>query len=442
MFVPLNRLYDFLNQFVDNNCLIYLFHPHGSRKLSDISFINGKLTENWIEVRQAIPMLMHDQEPLNFNLYQHPDRDEISKCLQYHLGPIYSVLQKNGVLDDMIEFKKHSNLAVFDGNHFADQWLLCHSEKNSADLSKYESLGAVGVYWWSHAMIARDWYRYAQLDQRLSFSATIFDKDFNVYNRAWAGSREYRLKFAELLIKNNLVPASQITISEIDNGCHYKNHVFKNPKLRIDKDLSTLESNGFNSSASADYSYEDYKKSALDVVLETVFDDTKLHLTEKTLRPIACGKPFIIVSTPGCLGYLRDYGFETFGEYIDEGYDNILDPLDRLQAIINVMKHVSDLPTNQKKALYQQLHLIADRNRQWFWSDDFANKIINEFKQNYQQSYVVCKSSQKGQKWLSQRKQLAKISDDCRRVMCSDGKAKTRKDIVKLFLILKHLSQT
>lgn len=442
MFVPLDRLYDFLNQFVDSNVLIYRFYPHGSRKLSDISFINSKLTENWFEVHQAIPMLMHDQEPLNFDLYQDPDPDEISKCLQKHLGYIYAILQKNGVLDDMIEFRKHSNLAVFDGNHFADRWLLCHSEKNSSDLSKYESLGAVGIYWWSHAMIARDWYRYAQLDQRLNFSGTMFDKDFNVYNRAWTGSREYRLKFGELIIKNNLLPASQITISEIDNGCHYKNHVFKNPKLRIDEDLSALESNDFNSSASADYSYEDYQKTALDVVLETVFDDTKFHLTEKTLRPIACGKPFILVSTPGCLRYLRDYGFETFGEYIDEEYDNIVDPLDRLQAIIAVMKHVSGLPTHKKNTLYQQLHLIADRNRQWFWSDDFAKNIIDEFIVNYQQSYAVCKSSQKGTKWICQRKQLAHISGDCRRIMCSDTKRKTRKDLVKLFLTLKHLSET
>ena len=442
MFVPLERLYDFLDQFVDNNVLIYRFYPHGSRKLSDISQINNKFTDNWITNHESIPMLMHDQEPLNFDLYKDIDPDEISKCLQKFLGPVYSVLQTNNLLDDIIQFKKQNNLAVFDGAFFSDQWMLCHSEKNSYDLSKYESLGAVGVYWWSHAMIARDWYRYAQFDQRLRYSAGVFDKDFNVYNRAWTGSREYRLKFAELIIQNNLLSASQITLSEIDNGCHYRDHVFKNPKLRVDTDLSVLESNDFGSSASADYSYEDYQTSAFDVVLETLFDDTRLHLTEKTLRPIACGKPFILVSPPGCLRYLRDYGFETFGQYIDEGYDNIADPLDRLIAIIKIMKHVSELPTNQKKALYHQLHLIADRNRQWFWSNDFANNIIDEFKENYQQSYAVCKSSQKGQKWLYQRKQLANISADCRRVMCSDSKLKSRKDIVQLFLNLKRLSKT
>jgi hypothetical protein len=46
-------------------------------------------------------------------------------------------------------------------------------------------------------------------------------------------------------------------------------------------------------------------------------------LTEKALRPIACGQPFILAATPGSLQYLRSYGFKTFSGYIDETYDTI-----------------------------------------------------------------------------------------------------------------------
>jgi hypothetical protein len=46
-------------------------------------------------------------------------------------------------------------------------------------------------------------------------------------------------------------------------------------------------------------------------VAETVFD-TRIHLTEKTLRPIACGHPFILAAGPGSLKYLQTYGFRTF----------------------------------------------------------------------------------------------------------------------------------
>ena len=41
-------------------------------------------------------------------------------------------------------------------------WILLHSEINSPELTRYENTEKFqGAYWWSHAVIARDWYRYA-----------------------------------------------------------------------------------------------------------------------------------------------------------------------------------------------------------------------------------------------------------------------------------------
>ena len=268
-------------------------------------------------------------------------------------------------------------------------------------------MGGIGIYWWSHAIIARDWYRYAQIDQQVNYHSMNFDKDFNVYNRAWTGTREYRLKFTEMIVQNNLLPCTSIKISKQDNGVCYRDHVFKNSKFKIDADLSVLKLNQFDATASADYSCEDYQRSAIEVVLETLFDDSRLHLTEKTLRPIACGKPFIMVSTPGVLKYLQDYGFETFHEYIDESYDNILDPLERLQSIVKSMKEISNLSKSDKSNLYQQLHCIAQRNKKWFWSDDFAHLVVDEFKVNYQQAYAICKESQNGEKILKLWKEFS-----------------------------------
>ena len=251
---------------------------------------------------------MHDQEPLNFNYYKNLDLEDIWSHMRKNHASRITRLEKHGQIDRMIEIHKSNNLDIFNGNYLADCWLLCHSEKKSQDLVKYESLGAIGIYWWSHALIARDWYRYAQIDQRLIYSAMDFDKDFNVYNRAWTGTREYRLKFAEMCVKNDLLPFTSIKVSTKDSGHDYRDHVFKNPRFDLKSDISMLCSTQPSSDSSADYNYEDYQKIAIDVVLETLFDDERLHLTEKILRPIACGKPFILVSTPGSLQYLRDYG--------------------------------------------------------------------------------------------------------------------------------------
>jgi len=443
MFVPLDVLYNFLDQFINNDTLIYRFYPHGSKKLSDISMLRHyPRLQGWRSTLESIPMIMHDQEPLNFDLYDNIDTDEIRLLLK-KTHPVFNNLEKYGLVDHIINMCSDKNLyATVYGGFLTNKWLLCHSEKNSKELVKYESLDAVGVYWWSHAMIARDWYRYACLDKRLDYSCQDFTKDFNVYNRAWQGTREYRLKFAEMVIQHNLLPCVSISMAEYDNGSCYQSHIFKNHKFVIDTDLSILKSNQNDSSASAMYCYEDYVQSAIDVVLETLFDDTRLHLTEKILRPIACGKPFILVSTPGSLAYLRDYGFKTFGEYIDESYDNISDPLDRLKSIVSLMENISNASKRQKIDLYRQLHLIAEQNKKWFWSDEFAQKIIEEFQENYQKSHARCKESQDGRKWLDYKRELSMLSHDYRKDFTRNNEIRSRQDMVKLLIDLKQRRTT
>ena len=442
MFVPLDRLYDFLDQHTHNDTVIYRFYPHGSRKYSDIQVLHNNYAndKNWKEFMISVPMLMHDQEPLNFDLYQNLDANEITCYLQKNSSTAFKKFQELGLIEYVCNIYKSKNLDVFHGRQLADRWLLCHSEKNSSDLLKYGTIDAVGVYWWSHALISRDWYRYASVDSKLQLQKVEFVKDFNVYNRAWSGSREYRLKFSEMILQNDLYSCSSITLSPHDNGIYYKDHVFQNPKFQIHSDMCIFKPNQATPCASADYSQDDYGKSAIDVVLETLFDDKRIHLTEKTLRPIACGKPFILVSTPGCLQYLRDYGFETFNEYIDESYDDIQDPLDRLERVVKLMKDISNLSKNKKNTLYQQLHQVAQRNKKWYWSDNFARKIIDEFRGNYQKSYDVCKASQHGQKWVERRKKLCSFSDEYRKWLCSDTGSKSRQDIVKTLMKIKKTS--
>ena len=135
-------------------------------------------------------------------------------------------------------------------------------------------------------------------------------------------------------------------------------------------------------SYSADYNSTDYQMSAIEVVLETLFDDSRLHLTEKSLRPIACGQPFILAATHGSLEYLRNYGFETFSPWIDETYDTIENPAQRLKAIVQEMKRIANLSADEKTFLYAKLKDITIRNKKLFFSFEFLQHIVNEFKEN------------------------------------------------------------
>ena len=334
-------------------------------------------------------MIYHDQEPLQFDLYNR----EVLKT--YILNKFPGQIPESGpVVEHYIDL--HLRAVSNEPHHGYDKVLLCHSEKNSTELEKYQQHGFVGVYHWSHALIARDWYRHAEHDLNLRNKTIV--KDFLIYNRAWLGTREYRLKFVELLCENKLQNNCVTSFMPCDQGQHYQQHQFKNPaftitNLQLENNFSV---NNSTADASADYDSQDYATTGIEIVLETLFDDQRNHLTEKALRPIACGHPFMLVATPGSLQYLKDYGFKTFGKFIDESYDAIVDPLCRLNAIVNEMKRIQNLPAQEKSRLFAELQNIANYNQTLFFSKDWHQSIINEYSTNIQSALTEVHRSKSG----------------------------------------------
>ena len=283
----------------------------------------------------------------------------------------------------------------------SNEKIICHSEQRSTQLDLYKKYGFVDVYYWSHAIIAQDWFRYAKHDSVL-LQKKQDRYDFLIYNRAWQGTREYRLRFAEMLLENNIKEYCNIRFAPIDDNVHYLDHVYCNQKWIIHTNLeSYYDLNTFNSTASADYTSEDYITSNIEVVLETLFDDDRLHLTEKTLRPIVCRQPFMLMATHGSLEYLRHYGFETFSDLLDESYDTIIDPVARMAAIITEMQRITQLPTTEKIELFSKLNIIAARNQKRFFSDDFFEQVTQEYKTNFTKAISLCEQGQHPS-WLAE----------------------------------------
>jgi len=392
MSVPLDRLYNFLSDICNRNDLvIYRFYPHGSRNIADLLQLqthnNSKL--NTFQGRLCnLAAFCHDQEPLNFDLYAgFDDIDDLSKINSILVNQIgKDILTK--YQDTLYKFMPTLNLKIVTQNlDWFTPSLLFHSEQRSKNLEKYQQYNYIGVYYWCHAVIARDWYRYAEHDTSLN-SKNINTKDFLIYNRAWIGTREYRLKFTELLQQNELTEQCQTWFSPVDDGHDYRNHKFNNSDFKIfNYNLEQyFKPSKTTSSASADYCGEDYRSTNIEVVLETLFDDLRLHLTEKSLRPIACGQPFMLMATHGSLEYMRSYGFETFAPWIDETYDTIQQPIQRLTAVVKEMKRISELDQDQKLHLFTQLQTIAQRNKQKFFDSSWQKNIIEEFQRNFNQA--------------------------------------------------------
>lgn len=384
MTIPLDRLYHYIENLCQEiwseSVIIYRFFPHGSKDFKNLTFLRRSYPH--IELMTKPYVFCHDQEPLDYALYN---------TVTNHTQAEVDFVQRVGSV-------KH-NLRDYP----IDIWdwaLLIHSEKNSKEIVQYEQDGFVGVYYWSHAVIARDWFRYAEhvVQQKK------VKKTFLIYNRAWAGTREYRLKFAEYLPKLKLENNCLMRVNPVDPtlGKHYNMHTFKNPVWRP----TTVIEHFFplctaSSSYSADFDIADYESTDIEVVLETLFDDARLHLTEKSLRPIALGQPFIIASTPGTLAYLRKYGFKTFGHIWDEQYDLETDPEYRLVKITNLMRQIANWSPEVQVAKMAEAKAVAEHNRQHFFSQEFFNQLTQELKDNLTQAFDKLAKENTSAEWLA-----------------------------------------
>ena len=87
-------------------------------------------------------------------------------------------------------------------------------------------------------------------------------------------------------------------------------------------------------------------------------------ITEKTFRTIANGHPVIWVAEHGTTKVLQRLGFKTYSEFWDESYDAIRDPVDRINAVIEVLKQLSELNTQERQELWQKMVPTLQYNQQ------------------------------------------------------------------------------
>lgn len=352
------------------------------------------------------PVICHDQEPLHWNHYT----DQQPEMRQHRHSVNQAFLQDTGVHDwlQLHDLNLAQGTVPYSGISIYDNPVLLHSEINSRNLEVYREAGYATSYWLSHAAISRDWYRFAQHDHRLRPAQQF--QPFLIYSRGFLGSREYRPKFLEYIMHHQLLPFCQVSCLQQEQTQDLVGFRSHNPIWRVDLPhlLRHIPSCDVSSTASAGYDTSDINSTACQIVLETQFDGTCLHLTEKTFRPLATGQAFILLAAPGALALLRRYGFETFDGLIDESYDSITDAHDRMLAVIHEMIRLAQMPASSWSAWRQRAVKIAERNQSRFFSQDFENMIWDECTQNLNQALIEIHDT-RGKNWLRQRRLLREI---------------------------------
>lgn len=111
------------------------------------------------------------------------------------------------------------------------------------------------------------------------------------------------------------------------------------------------------------------------VSVETVFEYPYPYLTEKTFRAILHKRPFVIAGAPGSIEQLHKLGFKTFNEFWDESYDDIDDPNKRIQAIVDIIKHLSSFSIDQLQQLMYSIKDTVEFNYN-FYVNEFSTRIL------------------------------------------------------------------
>lgn len=114
------------------------------------------------------------------------------------------------------------------------------------------------------------------------------------------------------------------------------------------------------------------------LVTETVFDMPYSFRTEKIWKPIAMAHPWIAVSNVGFYRDMRNLGFRTYSNVIDESFDSIENNQDRLDRIVAIVK---DLCSQDLAAFLKECYNTSKYNQQHH--REMAAKVRKEFPERF-----------------------------------------------------------
>jgi hypothetical protein len=243
---------------------------------------------------------------------------------------------------------------------------------------------------------AADWYRgYQYCTSLTSPTNRQIHKKYITFNRITGNSRVYRSLFVAELEKHNLLNFGHVSYSNVcpvhnnyQISLQHAKEKYNIPNEYIKEVQSNLDAINFplridkkgeitNGSQTLD-PIPELMESFLHVVTETCFWDNRTHLTEKIFKPIVAQQPFVLLGCKDNLKYLRSYGFKTFDAWWDESYDQLEDPIKRIQAVVNIIKDVCNTPNNELEGMLRGMNHVLEYNYNLFYSKDFIDSAWNE----------------------------------------------------------------
>jgi hypothetical protein len=359
--------------------------PPGSASPDDLkNFGRDDIEENHY-------VLFHDQEPVHMSVFESLFNETL-----FRMGDAF--LRVDGAPDSITEI---GNYVIFKSGYNslpeAVQNRLIKRPPGHVVVSErgefVEQLSNIydwqTHYYFYHGWACLDWFRGYD---RSFLIARARDRSptrtFMSPNRIVGGMRDHRVLFLYNIFKKNLqnnyisapriCPYEHVDISIIAQK--YTNvyqdiaTVFEQaelPRLFAGEETQQMTSCWLGNFAEAE-------DSLIYVPTETVYWGRRTHITEKTFKAIALEMPFVLIAPAGSLAYLREYGFQTFGDIFDESYDDETDDLRRIERVTDLLAELNSLSLEKKQEIHKRCLPIVEYNRNHFYSGGFADILWQE----------------------------------------------------------------
>jgi hypothetical protein len=121
-----------------------------------------------------------------------------------------------------------------------------------------------------------------------------------------------------------------------------------------------------------------YQHTHYTVVAETQSDNEWSFFTEKIVKPILARRLFLVAAGQYYLQNLRELGFKTFENVIDESYDREPDQTLRISMLIEQVRYLQTQDPGQIKA---QIQSTLDHNFNHMIQQDWQKDVIIQLAQ-------------------------------------------------------------
>ncbi len=198
----------------------------------------------------------------------------------------------------------------------------------------------------------------------------------------FASTKDYlsRRYILQSLINNGFKEQGYLAYKCIER-CH-TNESYSPINLQLIQDAATsidhlLPIQGFDTSIE----YQDilpniFSDAYLSILTETFFEGP-VYFSEKIFNSMLYNHFFIYLGPPHSLKYLRSLGFKTWSHIIDESYDSIENPAERLFALTHSLNIFLSKPLEEIQHLYIENIELINHNRNLVLSTKINDTIVS-----------------------------------------------------------------